>query len=126
MKYMIKCGYCDKTFVVDTDTKDADFLCDSCGGKNGKSNIVREIVPQKKVVYRSANRAEENAWKAIKEFDLSEHEGKGDVTEPTDETLYDIVSGASTSRKAWLFHMWPILLFYAICIGGSIYYWIFK
>lgn len=126
MKYMIKCGYCDKTFVVDTDTKDADFLCDSCGGKNDKSNIVREIVPQKKVVYRSANRAEENAWKAIKEFDLSEYEGKGDVEEPTDETLYDIVSGASTSRKAWLFHMWPILLFYAICIGYSIYHWIFK
>lgn len=122
MKYMVKCAYCDKTFVVDTKTKDADFICESCGGKNGKDNIIQEIKEQKTVVWRSGNRAEDEAWKALKSFDVSEHEGKAGKEEAPEETLYDIVSGSSTSKKAWLFHYWPFLVIGAIIIIVGIIY----
>ena len=126
MKYMVKCAYCDKTFVVDTNTKDPDFICESCSGKCGKDDIIQEIREQKTVVWRSGNRAEDEAWKVLKSFDVSEHEGKAGKEEAPEETLYDIVSGASTSKKAWLFHYWPFLVIGAIIIIVGIIYEIYS
>lgn len=115
MKYMVKCAYCDKTFVVDTNTKDADFICESCGGKNGKDNIVKEVVPQKQVVWRSSNRAENDAWNAIKSFDLSEHEGKEGTAEQPRESFEEAFSGGSTSNWALFLHAIPFIVVGVIC-----------
>lgn len=85
MKYMVKCEYCDKTFIVDANATDEDFICESCGGTNGRSNIVQEIKEQKTVVWRSGNKAEDEAFKALKSFDVLEHEGKASAMEYASE-----------------------------------------
>lgn len=85
MKYMVKCEYCDKTFIVDANATDEDFICESCGGTNGRSNIVQEIKEQKTVVWRSGNKAEDEAFKALKSFDVSEHEGQASALEYASE-----------------------------------------
>lgn len=85
MKYMVKCGFCDKTFIVDATATDEDFICESCGGTNGRNNIVEEIIPKKSVVWRSGNKSEDDAWKAIKSFDVSEHEGEASALEYASE-----------------------------------------
>ncbi len=85
MKYMVKCEYCDKTFIVDANATDEDFICESCGGTNGRSNIVQEIKEQKTVVWRSGNKAEDEAFKALKSFDVSEHEGQASAMEYASE-----------------------------------------
>jgi len=102
MKYMVKCAYCEKTFVVDTNTNDAEFICDSCGGKSSKENIVREIVPQKKVVYMSSNREENAAWDAIKSFNLSEHEGKEGFIDQLRDSFEEEPKAGGKSDGAWI------------------------
>lgn len=123
MKYMVKCSYCEKTFMVDVEAPEADFICESCGGTNDKSNVVQEIKPQKSVVWRSGNKSEDEAWKAIKSFDLSEHEGKGDE-EPSQQVAgFDSYSNADTGKGALAMHVLaalsiPVVLLF-ICLIGA-------
>lgn len=39
MIYIVKCKYCDKTYIVDTDKKQKSFLCPSCSGANGLKEV---------------------------------------------------------------------------------------
>ena len=121
MRYMVKCAYCEKTFVVDTNMEDAEFICESCGGKSGKENIVQEIVPQKKIVYKSSNRAENESWDAIKSFDVSEHEGKEGINTQPRESFEEAISGGSTSNWALFLHAIPFIVVGIICVIVYIY-----
>lgn len=76
MKFMVQCAYCGKTYIVDSDRRNADFLCVSCGGINGKNDIIKEI-PTGEV----QDSEEDRAWSIIKEFDLAEHEGTASAEE---------------------------------------------
>lgn len=77
MKYMVKCPYCEKTYMVDSNAKEADFACKSCGAQNGKEDIIEKIVPT--VKYTSDDK-EEDELSAIKSFDISQYEVDGSIS----------------------------------------------
>lgn len=77
MKYMVKCPYCEKTYVVDSNAKEADFACKSCGAQNGKEDIIEKIVPT--VKYSFGNKKEDDL-SAIKSFDISQYEVDGSLS----------------------------------------------
>lgn len=80
MKYMIKCKFCDRTYIVDADILNSDFSCESCGGQNGKEDIIQQIAPVKNNVKNRKKEDEEDPLETIKSFHMSMH--------PVDEKPY--------------------------------------
>lgn len=93
-KYMVKCPYCEKTYIVDSDAKEMDFACKSCGAQNGKENIIETIVP---TVRYEPRKEKEDELSAIKSFDISQYEVDGSVRaleryeEPSESQSYSIL-----------------------------------
>ncbi len=50
MKYMVKCAFCNRTYVVDAENKGAQLTCTACGGQNTNKDIVEEIPPDIKIM----------------------------------------------------------------------------
>ena len=71
MKYMVKCKFCSRTFIVNSNAKDVDFCCKTCGGQNGKEDIVEKIQPMTRFV--SAGKKEEDDLKSIKNFNINDY-----------------------------------------------------
>lgn len=80
MKYMIKCKFCDRTYIVNADILNSDFSCESCGGQNGKEDIIQQIAPVKNNVKNRKKEDEEDPLETIKSFHMSMH--------PVDEKPY--------------------------------------
>lgn len=79
MRYMVKCPYCDKTYMVDASAEEADFACESCGAQNGKADIVERVVP---VVTSSGYAPRRKSRRdpdleAIQNFDISKYKADG-------------------------------------------------
>lgn len=68
MKYVVRCFYCEKIFVVDRDANGADYICPQCGEANNIKDVVERIEdpPTKK---KEADKDIET----IKAFDMAQH-----------------------------------------------------
>ena len=68
MKYVVRCFYCDKVFVVDRDETGADIICPECEKANSIKDVVERIedTPAKK-------KEVDSDIAAIKAFDMAQH-----------------------------------------------------
>ena len=75
MKYVVRCFYCDKVFVVDRDETGADIICPECGEANNIKDVVERIedTPAKK-------QEVDTDIEAIKAFDMAQHPVINDET----------------------------------------------
>ena len=65
MKYIVKCRFCGRSYVVDSQVTGADFMCESCAGANNIRDVEERIPEQSQEVDLDiAN---------IKRFDMSSH-----------------------------------------------------
>lgn len=74
MKYVVKCRYCDHSFIV-TD-EDIDFQCGNCGGQNTIEDVSERIdepviIEKEKPVY--LREGVDPELQTIKNFDMSFH-----------------------------------------------------
>lgn len=81
MKYIVKCRFCGRSYVVDSEVTGADFMCEACTGVNNIRDVEERVQEQSQEVDLDiAN---------IKRFDMSEH--------PVDEEYcYDM------NPKTWI------------------------
>ena len=65
MKYVVRCFYCDKVFVVDRDETGADMMCPHCGTANNIRDVIERIEDEPRKV--------DSDMQAIKGFDMAEN-----------------------------------------------------
>lgn len=120
MIFIVKCAYCGKTYIVDTDKKQKSFLCPSCAGANGLKEV-QERYKDKETLEIKKGKTFEEIW--------GEAEGL-DSIKKFDAAYFPVVDdgGYSTSSdpNAWIKGLLvsaglPILLFlcYLLCVLAS-------
>ena len=82
MKYIVKCRFCGRSFVVDTKVTGANFMCEACTGTNNICDVEERIQEKPK--------GEDLDIANIKSFDMSQHP-------VVEEFFYDI--SAETWKK---------------------------
>ena len=65
MKYIVKCRYCVRSYVVDSKVTGADFMCEACAGANNIRDVEERIPEQSQEVDLDVAN--------IKRFDMSAH-----------------------------------------------------
>lgn len=65
MKYIVKCRYCGRSYVVDSEVTGADFMCEACAGNNNIRDVEERIQEKPK--------GEDLDIAHIKRFDMSMH-----------------------------------------------------
>lgn len=65
MKYIVKCRFCGRSYVVDSEETGADFMCEACAGVNNIRDVEERVQEKKKKIDPDiAN---------IQSFDISSH-----------------------------------------------------
>lgn len=103
MKYVVKCPYCEHSYIVDAKEEQQDFQCDSCGGQNSIDDVVERInepiIVEKEVVKtvvvreKAVKKEEEPDLEAIRSFDISDYPledngGISSIWEPQEENTW--------------------------------------
>lgn len=112
MKYVVRCFYCDKVFVVDRDETGADIICPECGKANNIKDVVERIedTPAKE-------KEKDPDIEAIKAFDMAAHPVINDETynrRRNETDIIDWLENASTSQVVG--GLIIVLLFIIVCL----------
>lgn len=115
MKYVVRCFYCDKVFVVDRDKTGADIICPECGKVNNIKDVVERIedTPTKE-------KEVDKDIEAIKAFDMAQHPVINDETyRRRDEfSLFDLIAwleNASAGQTTFILIIVILLILLAMC-----------
>lgn len=111
MKYMVECRFCGRTFIVNSNAKEADFCCKSCGGQNGKKDIVEKIASGTRFV--SGKKREDDDLKAIKSFNINEYKVANDPF------IVDSYDKNSNYKPIW-YRIFCAILAIAVCIVSAL------
>ena len=50
MKYIVKCRFCGRSYVVDSEVTGADFMCEACAGVNNIRDVEERVQEKKKKI----------------------------------------------------------------------------
>ncbi len=95
MKYIVKCRFCGRSYVVDSEVTGADFMCEACAGVNNIRDVEERVQEKKKKIDPDiAN---------IQSFDISSH--------PVSEK-----QRLDMDREIWREYFKYIVIFVGVCI----------
>ena len=95
MKYIVKCRFCGRSYVVDSEVTGADFMCEACAGVNNIRDVEERVQEKKKKI--------DPELANIQSFDISSH--------PVRES-----QRLEMDREIWKEYLKYIAIFAGVCI----------